>query len=170
MFQSVNIVSKSIIDRHFNFKPDYLDDLESFYYVISWLSFAFVSPGVRRSPKELPRLLAALSANPFSRDAALLKETMLLRNGFSATCGPFNAFQLKDLSATEILGSLIKSLHTILKGVYKDKLGLGQNTLRESLRTSSGVYYVFLWELKKSVYMLQTVHREATIGTSDRLR
>ncbi|PPQ88879.1 hypothetical protein CVT25_009114 [Psilocybe cyanescens] len=154
MFQSVNIVTKSIIDRPFNFKPDYLDDLESFYYIIAWLSFAFESPGVRRPTKDIPRILASLSVNPFSRDAALKKEEMLWGDGFSGACGPYSAFQLKDLSVGEILGSLLKSLHELLKAQYKAKMGTGQETLRESLKTSSKVYDAFRWELLKSVSAL----------------
>ncbi|KDR71038.1 hypothetical protein GALMADRAFT_229701 [Galerina marginata CBS 339.88] len=147
MFQSVMALSNSILGRQ-TYPLDYLDDLESFYYIIAWFSMAYTGPGKRRPRSDLPDVLACWTSDPFSREAVLEKEAMLFGGGFGFgnVCSFFGGYTMERL---------LQGLHSILRGRYLEKLAFGRVMTWEEMNMAAQVAYTdFLWELQVTMKML----------------
>jgi hypothetical protein len=135
-FQSLS----GIISRKQNFPIDYLDELESFYYVLAWMCYAYdggvdgkpyFTPAYRRSSPLTP-----WAANPTSREAILEKEAMLFGTGLRYSQAPVSNFW-----GGETFQELLDNLHYVIRSRYIAKTELGRPRTMEELRLDAGEDY-----------------------------
>ncbi|PPQ88906.1 hypothetical protein CVT25_009141 [Psilocybe cyanescens] len=120
MFQSANVIARTFGKRPVTLPVDYLDDLESFYYIIAWVSMAYTAPGVRLQTHEFPPILANWADNSNPKFSGFEKEAMLRGHGFSARFN-HSLFKQKNLPTADVFEALMGSFHGILKENYEAK-------------------------------------------------
>ncbi|KAF8167333.1 hypothetical protein B0H34DRAFT_803599 [Crassisporium funariophilum] len=114
-FQSVMSLSSSVLHRKRILPTDYLDDLESFYYVLAYISIAYTSPHAFLPPHSLPPSLAMWAGDPTSRESVLEKEAMLF--GFGMGVG-----NVAPWFCGFIFEELLDGFHAMLKCMYLRKV------------------------------------------------
>ncbi|KAF8905732.1 hypothetical protein CPB84DRAFT_1844736 [Gymnopilus junonius] len=155
MFQSVNALSRTVLHRSNALPLDYLDDLESFYYVIAWLALAYIGPGRRLSRQDFPDVLKHWASDPYSRKAVLKKQEILLGDGFG--CNNLNVCVFLCGRTTE---RFLRKLHGILRARYREKLYFGRAMTWEEMSKASEVAYgEFLWEIQSMIGILDDMER-----------
>ena len=135
---------------------DYLDDLESFFYLISYFCFAYIGPGPTNLLPESswPSHLSRWASHPRCPDSINEKAKLLLHgNGFGFRKAPqyFGGFALDDL-----LGHLCGHLQSGVRRVRE--LGR-QRTPREILEDSAVDYERFLDSIDQTIVILESMER-----------
>ncbi|KAF9055824.1 hypothetical protein BJ165DRAFT_1521795 [Panaeolus papilionaceus] len=97
--------------------PDYLDDLESFYYVIGFISVCFTGPrmySLDAGPPNPSLNLGKWMLSPKSPQSIKEKETALNGSGFTKgmISGYFEVYQF---------GSMLDEMHSVLKNRLKER-------------------------------------------------
>uniref|UniRef100_A0A8H7XMU9 Fungal-type protein kinase domain-containing protein n=1 Tax=Psilocybe cubensis TaxID=181762 RepID=A0A8H7XMU9_PSICU len=120
LFQSVNRLSETVLKEKPTARLDYVDDLESFYYLIAWLAMTYTDGGIQLARASYPPKLAAWAAFPESHQSVLEKRIMLEGSGFSEY---FKATKtcVGGKKYVKIFYNLLRSLHTLLKLKYIEK-------------------------------------------------
>ncbi|KAF8167328.1 hypothetical protein B0H34DRAFT_792067 [Crassisporium funariophilum] len=127
-FQSVMTLSESVLNSTGMPPKDYLDDLESFYYVLAYITIACTGPNAY-----LPSsALAVWVSNPTSREAVLKKEAMLIRNGLDSA--DFESNWIQRL----LFLPLLSKFHRVLQCHYLRKLELAGGDVNAKPGLTSG--------------------------------
>ncbi|KIM47428.1 hypothetical protein M413DRAFT_22099 [Hebeloma cylindrosporum] len=137
---------------------DYLDDLESFFYLISYFCFAYTGPGARAAnllpESSWPSHLSLWASQPKNPNSINEKAKLLLHgNGFGFRKAPqyFGGFALDDL-----LGQLCGHLQ---RGVRRVRELGRQRTPREILEDAAVDYKRFLDSIDQTIVILESMER-----------
>jgi len=139
-----------------DYELDYLDDLESFFYLISYFCFAYTGPGPANLIPESswPHHLSRWASQPRHPNSVNEKAKLLLHgNGFGFRKAPqyFGGFALDDL-----LGQLCGHLQSGVRRVRE----LGRHrTPQEILEDSVVDYERFLDSIDYTIIILETMER-----------
>ncbi|KAH9483271.1 hypothetical protein JR316_0005375 [Psilocybe cubensis] len=159
LFQSANILSQNTIPTRKSLPQDYIDDLESFYYIIAWVSMAYKAPGKIIPTKRFPRVLACWAAEPDTREAALNKETLLRSDGFDCRVPGTALFDVPGLPACVIFEALLGLIHLVLRHLYAEKWAnwdVRTQTYTGKLASPKKVYATILDYLRRAAYAMST--------------
>ncbi|KJA23475.1 hypothetical protein HYPSUDRAFT_39936 [Hypholoma sublateritium FD-334 SS-4] len=148
-FQSMNILQSYNPATAAECKPhDYMDDLESFFYVLCWISCGFAGPG--RKLAEFPmRLSKWESTNPGDAiDAKMSAITFFFKTTYRATpyFGP-------------VFDTLMRQLSGFFADVYRkrvDSEGKPVPTLMELMPTSTASYNTVLGYVDEAIKALES--------------
>lgn len=153
-FKSVRILSE-LLQRPQFFPVDYVDDLESFYYVTVWMCYAYDGvPGCRPCfipPQERTLLLTYPGFPPTSRESILEKEAMLFGTGIV-----FNKCPVPLFWGGEDTEELLDNMHYIIATRYRRKVELGRPRLVDELRSDAiQDYDAFIDIFNEALYKLE---------------
>ncbi|KAF8971761.1 hypothetical protein BDZ97DRAFT_2025276 [Flammula alnicola] len=153
-FKSVMALSHTL-RRTYLLPVDYLDDLESFFYVLAWMCYAY--DGVVNGPPHFVPVhqralaLSRWAASPSSRESVLEKEGMLFGTGIVYGQSPVSGFW-----GGETYQELLDYLHYVLGSRYREKLELGRPRTIQELRSDAAEDYdAFLSIIGSTIYSLE---------------
>ncbi|KAF8167334.1 hypothetical protein B0H34DRAFT_669807 [Crassisporium funariophilum] len=128
VFHSVNSLSRDLYPEDPNVSIDYLDDLESFYYVLAYIPIAFTGPSTKHPT--LPHVLQSWVSTPSSKEAVLEKEAMI--TGYGIEAGHTDPY-----FSSYVFETLLDDWQTILRYRFEQKAALERPRTTEQLERDS---------------------------------
>jgi hypothetical protein len=132
---------------------DYLDDLESFCYVLCWICFAYEAPGKKKSPQ--PTLLAKW--DDLDTEAARHAKMGFLSDSFRHVLSPW--------FGEGVFQTLLQQMGKFVRKHYKTKdsrLEQPRQCLNDLREVAHEQYAIFLGYVDEAIEKLEALQPEAT--------
>ncbi|KAF8167327.1 hypothetical protein B0H34DRAFT_669803 [Crassisporium funariophilum] len=122
IFQSISTLASQTLPRTHKLPPDYLDDLESLFYVLLWLTTTYTRPS--RHSARVPAPIVQWASHPLSESAILSKERMFTRRGREGYAGLDAWMEAHSCFAGGVFADLVREVHEVLLKSYEEKMAV----------------------------------------------
>ena len=148
-FQSITSLQKTICGPS-DLPLDYLDDLESFFYVIAWFALGYSYPEKRRNNNDIPAVLASWALTSDPQQCMHAKKEMLYGKN-----GDFGFNNVSQYLGGYALEELLQNLLGLLRTRRHEKLSSKPPMTRQQiLKASQATYEGFLACIKQTIRIL----------------